>query len=37
MPFIDIQGEIPTGLDQFTNYQAYNILDSSVTAQLLPS
>lgn len=36
MPFIDIEGEIPTGLDAFTTYQAYNVLDSAVTAQLLP-
>lgn len=36
MPFIDIQGEIPTNLDPFTTYQAYNNLDSCVTAQLLP-
>jgi hypothetical protein len=36
MPFIDIEGDIPTGLDSFTTYQAYNVLDSAVTAQLLP-
>lgn len=36
MPFIDIQGEIPTDLDPFTTYQAYNNLDACVTAQLLP-
>jgi len=36
MPFIDIQGDIPLDLDSFTTYQAYNILDSAVTAQLLP-
>lgn len=36
MPFIDIQGEIPTSLDAFTTYQVYNGLDSAVTAQLLP-
>lgn len=36
MPFITVQGEIPTGLDAFTTYQAYNVLDSAVTAQLLP-
>lgn len=36
MPFIDIQGEIPTGLSLFDTYQCYNILDSAVTAQLLP-
>lgn len=36
MPFIEIQGEIPTTLDAFTTYQAYNVLDSAVTAQLLP-
>lgn len=36
MPYIDIEGEIPSGLDAFSNYQAYNILDSCVTAQLLP-
>lgn len=36
MPFIEIQGEIPTNLDPFTTYQAYNVLDSAVTAQLLP-
>lgn len=37
MPFIDVEGEIPTGLDSFQTYQAYNILDSAVTAQLLPA
>jgi DNA polymerase I-like protein with 3'-5' exonuclease and polymerase domains len=31
-----MEGEIPTGLNAFTNYQAYNILDSAVTAQLTP-
>jgi len=36
MPYIDVQGEIPTGLDAYTNYQVYNTLDSAVTAQLLP-
>lgn len=36
MPFIDIEGEIPTGLDGYSTYQAYNVLDSAVTAQLLP-
>ena len=36
MPYIDIEGEIPTNLDSFTTYQAYNILDSAATAQLLP-
>lgn len=36
MPFIDIQGEIPSNLDAFTTYQAYNNLDASVTAQLVP-
>lgn len=36
MPYIDIEGEIPTGLNSFDTYQAYNILDSAVTAQLLP-
>lgn len=36
MPFIEVEGEIPTTLDQFTTYQAYNVLDAAVTAQLLP-
>lgn len=36
MPYIDIQGEIPTGLDSYTTYQAYNVLDSAVTAQIAP-
>lgn len=36
MPFITIQGEVPTGLDPFTTYQVYNCLDASVTAQLRP-
>lgn len=36
MPFIDIEGEVPTHLDPFTTYQAYNALDASVTAQLAP-
>lgn len=36
MPFLDIEGEIPSGLDQFQTYQVYNVLDSAVTAQLLP-
>jgi len=37
MPFIDIEGEVPTGLDGFTTEQAYNILDCNVTAQLFPA
>jgi len=36
MPFIDSEGTIPTGLDAFTTYQAYNVLDCAITAQLLP-
>lgn len=36
MPFIEMCGEIPSGLDSFTTYQAYNCLDSAITAQLLP-
>lgn len=36
MPYIDVRGEVPEGLDPYTTYQAYNILDSAVTAQLLP-
>lgn len=36
MPFIDIEGEVPTNLEPFTIYQAYNILDAAVTAQLVP-
>jgi DNA polymerase I-like protein with 3'-5' exonuclease and polymerase domains len=36
MPYIDIQGEIPQNLPAFSNYQAYNCLDASITAQLLP-
>lgn len=37
MPYIDIEGEIPAGLDSFQTYQAYNCLDSAVTAQLVPA
>lgn len=37
MPYIDIEGEVPSGLDSFQTYQAYNILDSAVTCQLLPA
>lgn len=37
MPYVDIQGEIPRGLTGFGNYQAYNILDAAVTAQLVPA
>lgn len=37
MPFIDIEGDVPSGLDSYTTYQAYNVLDSAVTAQLLPA
>lgn len=36
MPKITIEGEIPTDLDDFATYQAYNCLDSAITAQLLP-
>jgi DNA polymerase I-like protein with 3'-5' exonuclease and polymerase domains len=36
MPYIDCEGDIPTGLDSYTTYQAYNVLDSAVTAQLCP-
>lgn len=36
MPFILVKGEVPTNLDAFTTYQAYNVLDSAVTAQLRP-
>lgn len=36
MPFIEVQGEIPTGLDSFSNHQVYNCLDAAVTAQLAP-
>ncbi len=36
MPYLDIEGEIPTGLSSFDTYQVYNVLDSAVTAQLLP-
>jgi len=36
MPYIDIEGAVPQGLDAYTNYQVYNTLDSAVTAQLLP-
>jgi DNA polymerase I-like protein with 3'-5' exonuclease and polymerase domains len=36
MPYIEIEGEIPQGLDSYTNYQVYNCLDSAITAQLLP-
>jgi DNA polymerase I-like protein with 3'-5' exonuclease and polymerase domains len=37
MPFIDIEGDIPTGLDAWQTYQVYNGLDSAVTAQLVPA
>jgi DNA polymerase I-like protein with 3'-5' exonuclease and polymerase domains len=37
MPFIEVEGELPTGLDSYTTYQVYNCLDSAVTAQLLPA
>lgn len=37
MPYIDIEGEIPLGHDGFTTYQAYNILDSMITAQVRPA
>jgi hypothetical protein len=36
VPFIDIEGEIPTGLDGWQTYQIYNVLDCAVTAQLAP-
>lgn len=36
MPYIDVEGSIPTALDPYSTYQAYNILDAAVTAQLLP-
>lgn len=36
MPYIETEGEIPANLDAFTTYQAYNVLDCAVTAQLLP-
>jgi DNA polymerase I-like protein with 3'-5' exonuclease and polymerase domains len=37
VPFIEIEGELPTGLDSYTTYQVYNCLDSAVTAELLPA
>lgn len=36
MPCLEIRGAIPEGLDPFTTYQAYNVLDSAITAQLAP-
>ena len=36
MPYVDIEGEIPTGLDGFQTYQVYNCLDAAITAQLAP-
>jgi len=36
VPSIIIEGIIPDNLDGFSNEQAYNILDSAITAQLLP-
>jgi DNA polymerase-1 len=36
VPYIDIEGELPTGLTAFQTYQVYNCLDSAITAQLLP-
>lgn len=37
MPAITIEGEIPDTLTGFDAYQVYNVLDSAVTAQLLPA
>ena len=36
MPLIHIEGEIPSTLQGFDAYQTYNVLDSAITAQLLP-
>lgn len=36
MPYIDMEGTIPSNLSPFETYQAYNCLDSAVTTQLLP-
>lgn len=36
MPCIEISGTLPTGLKAFEQYQVYNCLDASITAQLVP-
>jgi DNA polymerase I-like protein with 3'-5' exonuclease and polymerase domains len=36
LPYIDIEGDIPSHLTGFDAYQVYNNLDSCITSQLLP-
>lgn len=37
LPYLDIEGEVPTGLTAFQTYQVYNGLDAAITAQLAPA
>jgi DNA polymerase-1 len=36
LPYLDVEGVVPSHLSGYDNYQVYNCLDSCITAQLLP-